>query len=125
MTSGKRNLDPAFSGNRAHGFELNRVRNLDRQETSRRTDLITCRKAGVLQPVENLIGVHIVTPRDLRNRNARKSRLCADHALLVVTPPPTLSPLPHTPIPVSVHLSQVDTKPHSRRAAERSRRTVT
>ncbi len=65
MTSGKRDLDLAFVTNRALGFVLDVTRNLNRQETGGVIDRVTSRKPGIFQPVENLIGVHIVAPCNL------------------------------------------------------------
>jgi len=54
-------------------------------------------KAGVLQPVENLVRIHVITTRHLRNRDTANPRLRADHRFLVVAPVPTLPVrLPHT-----------------------------
>ena len=106
MAASKRDLDLAFVRNRTLSFVFDVTHNLNRQETGGVIDLLIYRKARVLQPVEYLIGVNIVAPCNLRNRNARKPRLCANHLLLVCTPAPTLALLRHTLIPVSVHLNK-------------------
>ncbi len=79
--------------------------NLDRKEIGRVLDLVTHRKSWVFQPIENLIGVYIVTPRNLRNRNTRNPRLRTDHTLLIIAPASALPPLRHTQNPVCVHLT--------------------
>ena len=65
MAGGQDNLDLAFVRNRTLGFVLDVTHNLNRQETGGVIDLFIYRKARVLQPVEYLIGVHIVAPRNL------------------------------------------------------------
>ena len=106
MAGGQDNLDLAFVRDRTLGFVLDVTHNLNQQESGGVIGLFIYRKARVLQPVEYLIGVHIVAPRNLGNRNARKPRLCANHPLLGCTPAPTLAPLRHTLISVSVHLNK-------------------
>ncbi len=65
MAASKRDLDLAFVRNRTLSFVFDVTHNLNRQETGGVIDLLIYRKARVLQPVEYLIGVHIVAPRNL------------------------------------------------------------
>jgi len=95
----KLDLHLAIANNGSLLFVPDGTHNLDRKETGRVICLVTCRKARILQPVENLIGVHIIATRNLRDRNARKPRLRANHALLVIAPVPA-PPLRHQVNPV-------------------------
>ena len=106
MTTGKRDLNLAFVRSRTRSFARHWAHNLDRQEIGGIINRVTPRKARVLQPVEYLIGVHIVAPRNLRNRNTKNPRLRTNHALLARTPTPTLPALRHTQNPDSVHLNK-------------------
>jgi len=106
MTTGKRDLDLTVVHNWTIGFVLDVAHNLDRKEFGRILYRVTSRKSGILQPVENLIGVDIVTPGNLRNRNTWNTRLRTNHTLLADTPTPTLPPLRHTHNPGSVHLNK-------------------
>ena len=57
------------------------------------------RFAPVLQPIENKVRIHRITPRHLRNRHTRRHRLRTNLALLFVSPKPLLPPahrLPHS-----------------------------
>ena len=100
MPARKLNLHLALANNGSLVFVLDVTHNLDRKETGRIIDRVTYRKSRVLQPVENLIGIHIIATRNLRDRHARKPRLRANHTLLVIAPVPAQPPLRHPINPV-------------------------
>ena len=61
-------------------------------------------KARIAKPFVDQIGVHCVTPRNLRNRNSRSQRLHADRTLLIIRPKPLLANLlPGHHAPRNVH----------------------
>jgi len=67
-----------------------RRRNLNRQKP--RT-LRHPAKPRIAKPLEHKIGIHIITPRNLRNRNPGNPRLSNNTRLLLSTPnPPTNLP---------------------------------
>lgn len=53
------------------------------------------REPRFLQPVEDLVRIHILAPCNLGNGYGRHPRLCANHTLLVFRPIPTPAPLCH------------------------------
>ncbi len=60
--------------------------------------------ASILQPFENQVRVHRIAPRNLCNRNARRQRLRANRALLVIRLDPLLQTLlPRHRRPQDVH----------------------
>ena len=94
MAADEFNRDPAFGGNRPL-VGLNAVDDLDRQKTRRLLVIVARREARIPQPIENLIGIDVIAPGNLADGNARKSRLRADHPLLVIAPVPALALLRH------------------------------
>lgn len=95
MPAGKFDLDPAHLGDRrirdSRGcpdilHDLDRKKRRIPERTRARLSL--GRKAWITQPFEDQVRVDRVTPRDLSNRNARRSRLKADRPLLLVRPEP-------------------------------------
>ena len=65
------------------------IRNyLDRQKASLLLCIAIRRKPPIPQPRKHEIGIHIIPPRNLTNRNPRNPRLRTDHPLLVIAPVP-------------------------------------
>jgi len=59
---------------------------LNRQKARRGFRRFRIRKPRVLQPVENLIYIHVIPTGYLRNRYTTDPSLRADHSLLVIAP---------------------------------------
>ena len=97
---------------------------LDRQKLRLFADTLVSCLSRVLQPIENLVGVHAISPSNLTDRDTGKARLRADLPLLL------LAPIPATPTlrqnqPRKCPLSSVDTISHYPLLAEQSDRTLT
>ena len=76
-------------------FGLRPVHNLDREKARRLSNLdfnnlSIRRKLGITQPFMDQVGVHCVSPRNLRHRHTLRKCLRADRHLLLIRPEPLL-----------------------------------
>ena len=101
VPAGQLDLDPSSRRARTPQRSSGAPDDLDRKESAA-TSPPLIRKSRIAQPREDEIGVHVVAPRNLADRDTRQPRLPADHPLLVGRPGPPLLLLRHRKPIVSI-----------------------